>query len=390
MNNITLNTTSKQEKVLLKDIFTTSRLKDFFIKHKYFFSKFDKEHYHNIKKSINDFLNCRNPEFAKTVFTCLCCGLKAFRPCTCKSRFCPSCGVAYAENWALGVVDTLIDKPHRAALFTLPSEFWNYFITKREILAELSSAINDILKPYFLHKKILSFGLIVNIHTFARDSSFNVHFHIILSEGGFNKHGVFIKQSFFPVDKIKNSWKYLVCNILQEHFPEDKKLKSIITDLYNDDKSFFVNIEGKPLENSFQAVKYFGRYLARPAIAEYRIIEFKDDMVTFWYNDLETQKKETVTIPVFEFMGRLIQQIPPKNFKMVRRFGFYARRKSFMVKLALFSHRFNKYAKSLRPTWREKIKKIFGKDPLICPNCNVEMILSEFHHKIYGHHFYPT
>ncbi|MGL5088825.1 MAG: transposase, partial [Cetobacterium sp.] len=29
--------------------------------------------------------------------------------------------------------------------------------------------------------------------------------------------------------------------------------------------------------------KYIGRYLARPAIAEYRITDITDSTVTFWY-----------------------------------------------------------------------------------------------------------
>jgi hypothetical protein len=40
-------------------------------------------------------------------------------------------------------------------------------------------------------------------------------------------------------------------------------------------------------------------------------------------------------------------------------------------------------------TWRERIFKMYGKDPLICPNCFTEMKLTSFHHKKYGDLYYP-
>lgn len=388
MNNITHNYDKIQDNISLKDIFTTNNLNLFFKKYKAFFDDFDVNYLKHIKNTLNAFLKCRDISFGKVIFTCPICNIKAYRPITCKSRFCTCCGTKYAEEWALGVLDSLIDKPHRAAVFTIHPDLWKLAITKREILADLSDAINQILKVYYKSHKIISYGLIVNIHTFARDSSFNTHFHVILSEGGFNKNGKYLKNAFFPVDKIKSSWKYLVLLTFKKYFKNDPKVNKIINNIYKTNSEFFVNIEGVPLPNNLKAIQYFGRYLARPAIAEYRITEFKNDNVTFWYNDLKSKEKVFATLPLFSFMGRLIIQIPPKNFKMVRRYGFYARRKSDVVTIALLFVRVNKNSALYRLSWAEKIKKYFGKDPLICPNCNTQMFLSEFHHHKYGSRYY--
>lgn len=388
MNNIPYNHHKVQDNISLKDIFTLENLKIFFKENKSFFSDFDKNHLRNIKKSLFDFHTCRDLSYGKVVFSCPHCNLKAYRPITCKSRFCTCCGTKYAEEWALGVLDSLIDKPHRASVFTIHPDLWQLAIAKREILADLSDIINKILKPYYKFKKIISYGLIVNIHTFARDSSFNTHFHVILSEGGFNKNGKYIKNSFFPVDKIKNSWKHLVLLTFKKYFKNDPKVNKIINNIYKNNSEFFVNIEGVPLPNNLKAIQYFGRYLARPAIAEYRITEFKDNNVTFWYNDLKSKEKVFTTIPLFDFMKRLIIQIPPKNFKMVRRYGFYARRKSKLIANSIVLVRTKKNSASYRLSWEEKIKKFFGREPLVCPNCNTKMVLSEFHHYKYGSKYY--
>lgn len=388
MTNITYTTNKIQENITLKDIFTINNLKRFFDEYKSFFDDFDRPHLRHIKKSIISFIKCRDHSYGKVIFSCPICNLKAYRPITCKSRFCTCCGTKYAEDWALGILDTLIDKPHRAAVFTIHPDLWNLTIFKREILADLSNAINRILKVYYNSKKIISYGLIINIHTFARDSSFNAHFHVILSEGGFNKNGKYIKNVFFPVDNIKNSWRYLVLSIFKKYFKNDPKVNKIINNIYKNNSEFFVNIEGVPLPNNLKAIKYFGRYLARPAIAEYRITELRDDKVTFWYNDLKSKEKNFITMPLLAFMGRLIIQIPPKHFKMVRRYGFYARRKSNEISISLLFVRVDKNSALYRLSWAEKIKNFFGRDPLVCPKCNTQMILSEFHHHKYGSKFY--
>jgi len=54
-------------------------------------------------------------------------------------------------------------------------------------------------------------------------------------------------------------------------------------------------------------------FLARPAIAEYRILSYDGKKVRFWYEDHETKKREELEINVLDFMGRLIMHIPRKR-----------------------------------------------------------------------------
>jgi len=63
----------------------------------------------------------------------------------------------------------------------------------------------------------------------------------------------------------------------------------------------------------------------RPAIAEYRIIKFEYNEVTFRYIDAAIKEKIYLTLPLFEFIHGLILHINPKGFKVIRRYGFYAR-----------------------------------------------------------------
>lgn len=376
MNNITL-----------KEIFTNDNLKAFFKSYHHVFSKFQKDHLHFIKKTIMDANNCREVSFAKAVFSCPKCSHYIYRPVTCKSKFCSSCGKVYSEKWAHKLSSQLIDKDHKHLIFTLPKEIWKYPIIKRSLLSTFSDHIKTLFKNWFKKHDIHTFGLIVAIHTFSRNSSFHPHFHVILSLGGFKKNLVWKKLEFFPPKFFNNSWKYLVLRSISEAYPKCKKTKNIISLCYN--KDFFINLKGDLLDNNPQILKYIGRYLMRPAIAEYRITKFENNEVTFWYIDVATKEKIYLTLPLFKFIGRLILHINPKGFKAIRRYGFYAR--NVLVDLKETIRRlFKKKIFNPQPmTWRERILKFYGKDPLICPNCSIQMKLSSFHHKKYGNLYFP-
>ena len=98
--------------------------------------------------------------------------------------------------------------------------------------------------------------------------------------------------------------------------------------MYNKYKEgFYVNAQ-RDLTNISQVARYIGRYLARPAIAEYRIIKYDRKKVTFWYENKNPKKKIEVTMDALDFIGKLVNHIHPKGFRVVRRYGLYSRRKN--------------------------------------------------------------
>ena len=101
-------------------------------------------------------------------------------------------------------------------------------------------------------------------------------------------------------------------------------------------KGFVVELRD-PLEDARESAKYIGRYLGRPAIAESRIISYDGEYVTFSYEDLKSQKTKYEKLRAEEFIGRLVMHIPKKHFQMVRRYGFYGRCISKVVKKVLKS-----------------------------------------------------
>ena len=99
--------------------------------------------------------------------------------------------------------------------------------------------------------------------------------------------------------------------------------------LYETDKRFFF-IDNGDISNNKGIIKYPGRYLTRAPIAEYKISNISHDFVSFFFYDLKQNKNKTsVTMPIHKFITQILIHLPPKNFKMISRFGFYTRRKSY-------------------------------------------------------------
>ena len=101
------------------------------------------------------------------------------------------------------------------------------------------------------------------------------------------------------------------------------------------------------------------------------------------YNRHEDDAYVEETIPVMEFIERLIQHIPEKHYKMIRYGGLYARHRDIDKKPAP-RHIPGKapYCTGALDQWRTAILSSFGYDPLKC-ECGTTMLFLElyFNHK---------
>ncbi len=80
---------------------------------------------------------------------------------------------------------------------------------------------------------------------------------------------------------------------------------------------------------------YLIKYVASPPVALSRIEEYDGEKVTYWYREHPTDEKVWVTVSAFEFIRRMIQHIMPKQFRMIRHSGLYARNKVGKVRKIL-------------------------------------------------------
>lgn len=362
----------------LKDILNIPNLKAFFIEYRDFFKKFfySRNYYLHIKSVLNKFILCRDPSNNYVKFSCTCCSHYIYRPITCKSRICPSCGKNYSEQLTNRFLTKAINKRHRHILFTLPNYSWNLFIGKYHMLSILADKLYLVFKEYYKANNIEYFAFSVFFHTFGRDLKFNPHMHIIISEGGFDSNFKWKKLAFFPPEKFANPWKFIIYKTLKDNLQPSSKLNSVIKKIWSKNSNLFFNVKGQTLYNIKSAIKYLGRYLARAPISEYKISDINEESITFWFKNLKSSKKEYLTLPINKLIGRIITHIQPKYFKMVRHFGIYARNINKKLKEVIINMRI-KAIQSKKLSWHESIYRWINFNPLICPNCHIELIISE-------------
>jgi len=376
------------------------------------------QHFEYIKASINKFLICRDFKAGFIKYTCTECGHYHTIPITCKSRLCPSCGFKYSTTWTQKMINDILNIPHRHILFTIPEELRAFFSYDRTLLSKLAKAVNEVMKYQFhnMHKKIarkfkvpksspnyftnsdiVHYGLITVIHTFGRDLKWNPHIHALVSLGGFTKNFSFKKLDYFHVPSIAGQWKYLVLNIVQNGNYPNLKIKNLaqkaVSKLYKEDKRLFFNVGSGDVNSPKGIAKYLGRYLARAPIAEYKIAYYDNEKVTFFFNDLaDDKKKKYVTMDIDKFVQQILIHLPPKNFKMINRFGFYGR--NITAKLRNIVKKYKKsFSKSEYSFYVKQSIDTFGVHPFMCPYCKIMMDIQEIYvssdwygrtiHKIY-------
>lgn len=366
----------------IKQIFTSVNYTNILNSIQEFFSK---DYFNHIKGTVFKSINCKNFDFARIEYQCPHCGSRACKPVTCKTKFCPCCSKIYTENWSNKLNQQMINQKHKHLLFTIPKELRSFFLNNRELLTSISDSLNAVFKDHFWKKyKITHFGYITFFHTFGRKSNFNPHLHLLITCGGFKESLQWKSVDFFPYLPFKNSWKYIVTTALKEAFPNDQKLLNIINSIWKNQIEFFIDVKGTEVYNSLNALKYLGRYLARPPLAEYRITHFDGNSVTFWYEQLPEKNKVFLELPVEKFIKQLVAHIPPKGFKMIRRYGIYSRNFSQELKNLIKLKHLKKQKAIAKLTWAERIEKWLGINPLKCLQCGSNMILSIFFHKKYG------
>ena len=107
--------------------------------------------------------------------------------------------------------------------------------------------------------------------------------------------------------------------------------------------------------------------LSWPAvIAASRIDKYDGDFVTFHYNRHEDDAYAEETIPVMDFIARLIPHIPEKHFKMIRYGGLYARNREIDKNPHHAISREKHHVYRSFNQWRAAIFPAFSNDPLKC------------------------
>ena len=291
------------------------------------------------EKEVEKALDCYGHNNGNFVYSCKVCGQWIFQSLGCNSRICSNCGKRHADQWSKSLSKRMFQTPHRHFVISVPSIIWPYLKQDRNLWKVYMDSAIDTCNDYFpklMRKHKAQVGIIVILHPFGKDTKFQPHLHLIITEGAFDRAGRFIKQEFVPARKFAKTWQYHVSiNLQRAGVPNE-----VFSYTFNKYEGFYVWVHKAGKINHPKLIaKYLGRYVRHPAIANSRLIYFNGKDVGFFYEEHKEEQiiRHDVTLQVDGFISALLQHIPEPQFKMIRHYGAYARRTKKIFKSYLQS-----------------------------------------------------
>lgn len=329
-------------------------------------------------KNVDRMLKCKTWDLGFAIYKCSICNKEKVVSHTCKSRMCSSCGNKYNTQRSISIFSKLFKYKHRHVVFTIPDDLRVYFRKDRKRLNYLFEASSITIKYWFKdkYKKYNAIPAFISvIHTFGRSLCFNPHIHIILMDGAIsNVTKQFLNINFFSYPSFRKRFMKVLLDLLENDIGK-KEFRKIRNDLYFRYKDgFYVYAPPSNFKSYTDLIKYVCRYIARPVMAESRIIDYDGTYVTFWYQRHEDNLIIIEKLHAFEFIARIIVHVPEANYKQIRFYGAYHNSTKLKIKLftLLPKHISDFRKKSIN--YRTLIILSFSKDPLFCPDCNKEMV----------------
>lgn len=369
---------------------------------------------------VGRMLACRTPRLGVRLYRCPSCDAVRVVPHSCKSVACPSCGKVRTDAWCKELLSDILEVGYRHMVFTLPWQVRLPIYDNRERLLEvLFRAAGDAIlsltcgRPAPIGEAAQEWlagrtkkrrrrrgrgrrrrpfvpGFIVVLHTFGSDLKWNPHLHVVITAGGLSLDGKrwipSPKRYLVPAPLLGTEWKLRVLRGIRN----EERRKPLERRRLRKDRRRRVNIDkllghvrkmrwriliGPTLRTADTAVRYACRYSKRPVIAEGRILNVKNNLVTFLYKDYHKGGAKGVkSFPALVFLDKVFQHFPEARSRQVRHYGIFStRRRGTALPTARHNLAQRKKRRSSPTTWEQRRKAAGIRRPLSCPRCGRQM-----------------
>lgn len=302
---------------------------------------------------------------------------KRIVPHTCKARPCPSCGHRATIQWQREQWCALPDIPFTGIVFTMPDVLWRIFQQNRHLLHDLPHLGAAVVQQWAKLKHGVRVSIMVIPHTFGGHLNFNSHLHMLVSAGGLEASGDrwIAGPILEKADKTKlmKMWRFTVISYLRAVLQANvlaSALSGGLTETFlTTQYKRWWNIHIDRLISKEYFLRYAGRYVRRPPIAQHRITKITDREVEFWVKDKIKKRRVKVSSSAEEFVAKLAEHVPDRYRHGVRYFGLLAPRSKARTSDAVFLLLAQKRRpRPRRLTWAFSLQRDFGKNPLVDRN----------------------
>ena len=312
------------------------------------------------------------------------CGAMHYQYHSCGNRHCPSCGGMKRDQWVEDRMGELLPTSYFHLVFTLPQELRSLCMGNRKLLfGLLFKAAQHTILTLSKDEKYMGAtpGIVSILHTNGQGLTFHPHVHNIVSGGGMDSTGKWIKEKrsngrfLFPRRAMEKIYKGYFLDHLRKYianqslvFTSKKALENILSVVGAKKWNVYAKA---PFGGPAQIIEYLGRYTHKVAITAHRILHIDDSHISFKYKDYADKHKQKVMVLSHEeFLRRFEQHILPKSFMKIRHAG-YLHSKNKMQRIAAVCTQLKLPSPMQRVHTPLALRLLLqtGKDITLCPVC---------------------
>jgi hypothetical protein len=349
----------------------------------------------HLQRAVQDVIDCRTPVLGGHRFACVACGVETQRYNSCRNRHCPRCQALDKEEWVEKRKGELLPVTYFHLVFTLPD------LVNRVALGNPAAIYSMLLRT--AAKTLVEIaadrrhlgariGFLAVLHTWGQRLQLHPHVHVVVPGGGIavdEERWTSAPEKFFlPVKVLGRLFRGKFLAGLEEaaasgelRMPEsldpEDRLSGYVDWLRTLHSRDWVVYCKPPFGGSEQALGYLARYTHRAAITSSRLVRIEEDRVLFRWKDYAADgAMKTTSLHGVEFLRRFLQHVLPPRFHRIRYFGLLAnchRREQLERCRRLLGleqvKREEREGTGEAEGWEERMLRITGLDPRICPVC---------------------
>jgi len=231
------------------------------------------------------------------------------------------------------------------------------------LLKALPALAATVMKTRMTARYDLRVGVIAILHTFNGQLN-----HALVTGGGLNRSSdKWVSRVYIDQDRLMGSWRKAVIALLRSALRAGQLQTQLSADQVEEMLGLQENRWWSTKIQSFASkegfLKYAGRYLRRPPIAQRRIAYVGNGVVRFWFEDKRQDKRVALECPIEEFVDRWAQHIPERYRHAVRSFGLFAPWTVSQTSAAIFALLGQEQIPRPKPVrWADSVKRDFGRD----------------------------
>lgn len=255
----------------------------------------------------------------------------------CHHRSCPRCAQPAATRWVNAQQSRLLPCPHHHAVFTLPHALLPLWEFNRRAMAQLFfDCVRSTLLSLLADPRRLGAmpGILMSLHTWGRNLSRHPHIHCLITAGGLSSDQRWINcpdPLLLPHAPLRCLLRGKFLGTLNQMLRTGSlKLPAqqdrlhwhrVIRKLY----ATHWNLQIQPAYAHATGVAiYLARYAKGGPIPNDRPLHCANSIVRMPYTDHRTRTQRWLSLPVHEFISRVLWHAPDRAMHTIRYAGLYS------------------------------------------------------------------